>query len=158
MTGHSEAQKLKQPQLRQLRQRLSLRAKTHPLTMEETKAYIQQRLRIAGSNGQQIFDPESLIAIHRYANGIPRVINLLCEHCLVSAFVDQQKVIVPAVVDGVARDFDLADGTAAGIMTAPPPPAPGQEKFDLVEALRSLATLADRLRQDNKDLPKERKL
>ncbi|HWS17363.1 MAG TPA: hypothetical protein VN223_05090, partial [Candidatus Elarobacter sp.] len=149
-------QKLKQPQLRQLRQRLSLRAKTHPLTLEETKAYIQQRLRIAGSNGQHIFDPESVIAIHRYASGIPRVINLLCEHCLVSAFVDQQKVIVPAVVDGVARDFDLADGTAAGAMTAPPPP--GQEKFDLVEALRSLATLADRLREDDKDLPKERKL
>jgi len=66
-------QRLKQPQLRQLRQRLSLRAKTHPLTLEETKAYVQQRLRIAGSNGQQIFDPESLIAIHRYAIGIPRV-------------------------------------------------------------------------------------
>jgi len=98
------------------------------------------------------------MAIHRYANGIPRVINLLCEHCLVSAFVDQQKVIAPAVVDGVARDFDLADGMAAGAMTAPPPPAPGAEKFDLVDALRSLATLADRLREEDKELPKERKL
>jgi hypothetical protein len=153
-------QKLKQPQLRQLRQRLTLRAKTHALTLEETKAYVQQRLRIAGSNGQQIFDPESLVSIHRYASGIPRVINLLCEHCLVSAFVDQQKIIAPSVVDGVARDFDLSDGTAAGIMTAPPPAAVGQEKFDLVEALRSLATLADRLREkdDEKDLPQERKL
>ena len=56
-------QKLKQPQLRQLRQRLTLRAKTHPLSLEETKAYIQQRLRIAGSNGQQIFDPEALLAV-----------------------------------------------------------------------------------------------
>ncbi len=84
-------QKLKQPQLRQLRQRLTLRAKTHALTLDETKAYVQQRLRIAGSNGQQIFDPEALVAIHRYAAGIPRVINLICEHCLVSAFVDQQK-------------------------------------------------------------------
>ncbi len=89
-------QKLKQPQLRQLRQRLTLRAKTHALTLDETKAYVQQRLRIAGSNGQQIFEPEALVAIHRYAAGIPRVINLLCEHCLVSAFVDQQKIIGPA--------------------------------------------------------------
>jgi hypothetical protein len=151
-------QKLKQPQLRQLRQRLSLRAKTHPLMLEETKAYVQQRLRIAGSNGQQIFDPESVVAIHRYASGIPRVINLLCEHCLVSAFVDQQKVIAPAVVDGVARDFDLVDSTAAGAMTPPPPAAAGQEKFNVAEALRSLATLADRLREEDKDLPKERKL
>ena len=150
-------QKLKQPQLRQLRQRLTLRAKTHPLTLEETKAYVQQRLRIAGSNGHDIFDPESLVAIHRYANGIPRVINLLCEHSLVSAFVDQQKVIAPSVVDGVARDFDLTEGTAAGAML-PPPATAGPEKFDLVEALRSLASLADRLREEDKDLPKEGKL
>jgi DNA transposition AAA+ family ATPase len=150
-------QKLKQPQLRQLRQRLTLRAKTHPLTLEETRAYIQQRLRIAGSSGQQIFDPEAVIAIHRAASGIPRVINLLCEHCLVSAFVDQQKLIGPGVVEIVARDFDLGDGSAAEAMTTPPP-ATGDEKLDLVEALRSLASLADRLREEEKDLPKERKL
>jgi hypothetical protein len=75
----------------------------------------------------------------------------------VSAFVDQQKVILPSVVDIVARDFDLGDTTAAGVMTTPPSSA-GPEKFDLVEALRSLATLADRLREEEKDLPKERKL
>ena len=150
-------QKLKQPQLRQLRQRLTLRAKTHALTLDETRAYVQQRLRIAGSNGQQIFEPEAVATIHRHAMGIPRVINLLCEHCLVSAFVDQQKIIGPSVVEGVARDFDLGDNTTSGAMV-PPAPAPGAEKFDLVEALRSLATLADRLRQEEKDLPNERKL
>jgi type II secretory pathway predicted ATPase ExeA len=152
-------QKLKQPQLRQLRQRLTLRAKTHPLTLEESKAYVQQRLRIAGSNGQQVFEPEALLAIHRYANGIPRVINLLCEHCLVSAFVDQQKVIGPAVVDTVARDFDLSDCTASGAMMTPAPRMPNPEGFDVVEALRSLATLADRLRQPREEeLPKEGKI
>jgi general secretion pathway protein A len=153
-------QKLKRPQLRQLRQRLTLRAKTHALTLEETKAYVQQRLRIAGSNGQQIFEPEAIANVHRYASGIPRVINLLCEHSLVSAFVDQQKVIGPSVVDIVARDFDLSDNNASAAMTAPAP-VNGSEKFDLVDALRSLATLADRLRQteeQEKDLPTERKL
>ncbi len=150
-------QKLKQPQLRQLRQRLTLRAKTHALTLEETKAYVQQRLRIAGSNGQQIFQPEALEVIHRYSTGIPRVINLLCEHCLVSSFVDQQKVIVPAVVDGVARDFDLGDSTTSGAVTVPAP-SPNPEKFDLVNALRSLATLADRLRQEEKEVAEEKKL
>jgi hypothetical protein len=152
-------QKLKQPQLRQLRQRLTLRAKTHALTLDETKAYVQQRLRIAGSNGQPIFEPEALVAIHRFASGIPRVINLLCEHCLVSAFVDQQKMIGPGVVDGVARDFDLGDNTTSGAPTVPAPaPNAGADKFDLVDALRSLATLADRLRQEEKDVPDERKL
>ena len=150
-------QHLRQPQLRQLRQRLTLRAKTHPLNLEETRAYVQQRLRIAGSNGQTIFDPDSLLALYRYSTGIPRVINLLCEHCLVSAFVDQKKLITSEIVESVARDFDLSDGTAAGTLAPTAPTAP-PEKFDLVEALRTLATLADRVRQSEEELPKERKL
>ncbi len=138
-------QKLKQPHMRQLRQRLTLRAKTYPLSLDETKAYVQQRLRIAGSNGQQIFSPEALVSIHRYASGIPRVINLLCEHCLVSAFVDQQKLIGPMVVDSVARDFDLGDSSPSAALAALIP-RPNGDKFDLTEALRSLSTLAERLR------------
>jgi general secretion pathway protein A len=150
-------QKLKQPQLRQLRQRLTLRAKTHALTLEETKAYIQQRLRIAGSDGREIFEPEALAAVHRYAAGVPRVINLLCEHCLVSAFVDQQKTIGPGVADAVARDFDLEDPRS--FVTPPATTSPlGTDRFDVAEALRSLATLADRLRKEDRDLPDERKL
>jgi type II secretory pathway predicted ATPase ExeA len=113
-------QKLKQTSLRQLRQRLTLRAKTHPLTAEETRSYVAQRLRIAGWDGQQqIFDADSLSAIHRYSSGIPRVVNLICEHCLVSAFVDQQKVVTAPVVDVVARDFDLIDSPVSG-MALPP--------------------------------------
>jgi general secretion pathway protein A len=159
LVGQPELEtKLKMPQLRQLRQRLTLRAKTHPLTLEETKAYVQQRLRIAGSDGRQIFDGDSLNSIHKYSNGIPRVVNLLCEHCLVSAFVDQKPTINESIVDAVARDFDLSDNVASGAMTVPAPPTPSNgEKFDLVEALRTLATLADRLRQSEQDLPKERK-
>jgi len=141
-------QKLKQPNLRQLRQRLTLRAKTHALTLEETRAYVAQRLKIAGSNGQQIFSPDSLGAIHRYSSGIPRVINLLCEHCLVSSFVDHQKVVQPGVVDAVARDFDLTEGSAAA---AEPAPAPRADKLDLVEALKNLATLAERLRESESE-------
>jgi len=143
-------QRLKQPHLRQLRQRLTLRAKTHPLTADETRAYVQQRLRIAGSNGQEIFAPQAVTAIHHYAGGIPRVINLLCEHCLVSAFVDQQKVIETPVVDGVARDFELDLGTAGSITAQAAPAVAAPEKFDLAEAFRSLANLADRLRQEEK--------
>ena len=150
-------QRLRQPQLRQLRQRLTLRAKTHPLNLEETKAYIQQRLRIAGSNGEAIFDGDAILALYRYSTGIPRVINLLCEHCLVSAFVDQKKLVTGAIVESVARDFDLSDGNAGGLL-APPSLPTTPEKFDLVEALRTLATLADRVRQSEEELPKERKL
>jgi general secretion pathway protein A len=152
-------QKLKQPNLRQLRQRLTLRAKTHALTLEETKAYVAQRLRIAGSNGQTIFDPDALAAIHRYSSGIPRVVNVICEHCLVSAFVDQQKTVTAGVVEAVARDFDLGDAPVSASETATVAPTPQTgEKLDLVAALKTLVTLADRLRESDQDLPKERKL
>jgi general secretion pathway protein A len=150
-------QRLRQPQLRQLRQRLTLRAKTHPLNVEETKSYIVQRLRIAGSNGEPIFDSEAVLGLFRYSSGIPRIINLLSEHCLVSAFVDQKKLVTADIVDSVAKDFDLLDGTAAAVAMPVVPPA-SAEKFDLVEALRTLATLADKLRQSEQDLAKERKL
>ena len=150
-------QRLKQPQLRQLRQRLTLRAKTHPFNLDETKLYINQRLRIAGSNGDSIFDPEAVAALFRYSLGVPRVINLLCEHCLVSAFVDQKKTVSADIVDAVAKDFDLSDGISAGAVTPVVPPT-SAERFDLVEALRTLATLADKIRQSEQDLPKERKL
>jgi hypothetical protein len=76
----------------------------------------------------------------------------------VSAFVDQQKTVTGNIVEAVARDFDLSDSTVSAGMTAPPPPPSNGEKFDLVEALRTLATLADRLRESEQDLPKERKI
>ena len=154
-------QKLKQPNLRQLRQRLTLRAKTHPLTLEETKAYVAQRLRIAGSNGQQIFDPEALAFIHRYSAGIPRVVNLICEHCLVSAFVDHEKVIRSSVVEAVARDFDLGETSISNKAATTQPTVlttPSGEKLDLVAALKTLVTLADRLRESEQEATKERKL
>jgi general secretion pathway protein A len=167
LVGQPELElKLRQPHLRQLRQRLTLRAKTHPLTLDETHAYVAQRLRIAGSNGEPIFYPDAVAAIHRYAGGIPRVVNLLCEHALVSAFVDQQRLVSPDVVEAVARDFDMTGDSANGASSnghgGPPVKAEGTngtvEKFDLLEALKTLATLADRLRQSEQDLPKERKL
>jgi general secretion pathway protein A len=175
-------QKIKQPQLRQLRQRITLRARTYPLSLGETKLYVNQRLRIAGSNGELIFTPESLAAIYRYSNGIPRVVNLICEQCLVSAFVDQQKVVRASVVDAVARDFDLDDennlpGTASlasaspgselmappasstpgGKILTPPASSVAANKADLAEALKTLTDLADRLRASERKLPKKKK-
>ena len=147
LVGQTELEhRLKHPNLRQLRQRLTLRAKTHPLTAEESRAYIHQRLRIAGSNGQQIFDPEALTAIHRYSGGIPRVVNLLCEHCLVSAFVDQQKTVSTAVVDAVARDFDLEGNQSVGPASQSTP-----DKFDLMDALKTISNLAERLKDSQRE-------
>ncbi len=147
LVGQTELeQRLKHPNLRQLRQRLTLRAKTHSLTAEESRSYIHQRLRIAGSNGQQIFDPEALTAIHRYSGGIPRVVNLLCEHCLVSAFVDQHKTVNAAVVDAVARDFDLETSHTVGSASQVVP-----DKFDLMDALKTISNFTERLKESHRE-------
>lgn len=139
LVGHLELErKLKQPELRQLCQRLTLRAKTHPLSLEETSAYIEQRLRIAGANGPPIFDPDAVSAIYRHANGIPRVLNLICEHCLVTSFADQRKLVLPEVVEAVARDLDLSDGGASGLTIVPDTPSAAAQNSDLLDALRAL--------------------
>ena len=110
LAGQPELEgKLNQPQMRQLRQRITLRAKTLPLTLEETRGYINERLRIAGSDGSEVFSPGAIEAIHQYARGIPRVTNVLSEHALISAFVDQRKPVPREVVDEVAHDFELLE-------------------------------------------------
>ena len=108
LSGQQELEdKLRLPQLRQLRQRIMLRCKTSPLTHEQTHEYIQERLRIGGATGAPIFSPKAMDAVHLYSLGIPRVINLLCEHSLVNAFVDQQRPIQPNIVEEIAREFQL---------------------------------------------------
>lgn len=108
LSGQPELEhKLNQPELRQLRQRITLRCRTSPLTSEETQGYIGQRLRIAGANGESLFTLEAMENVYRYSQGIPRVINLLCEHALITAYADQQKPIPASTIEGVAREFQL---------------------------------------------------
>lgn len=108
LSGQSELeQKLREPQMRQLRQRITLRCRTQPLTAQETGAYIAQRLRIAGANSDSIFSREAVEAIFKYAQGIPRVTNLLCEHAMINVFVDQKKNVTADVVDEIALEFEL---------------------------------------------------
>ena len=108
LSGQPELEeKLKLPQLRQLRQRIMLRCRTAPLTQQQTQEYITERLRIAGASGEPIFSPKAIETIHVYSLGIPRVINLLCEHSLVNAFVEQERPIQPKTVEEVAHEFQL---------------------------------------------------
>ena len=141
-------QKLNQPQLRQLRQRITLRAKTRPLTLEETRGYIVERLRIAGNEDGEIFSPEAIQTIHHYARGIQRVTNLLSEHSLISAFVDQKNPVPAETVEDVARDFGLheIDPLAQALPPQSPSVAPNGGQTPLVESLlHALNTLVERL-------------
>jgi general secretion pathway protein A len=108
LSGQPELEeKLRLPQLRQLRQRIMLRCKTCPLSKEQTHEYITDRLKTAGASGEPIFSSRAMDTVHLYSMGIPRVVNLLCEHSLVNSFVDQQRPIQPKVVEEIAREFQL---------------------------------------------------
>jgi general secretion pathway protein A len=108
LSGQPELEeKLKLPEVRQLRQRIMLRCKTGPLSKEQTFEYIQERLRIAGAGPEPIFSKQAMDTVHLYSLGVARVINLLCEHSLVNAYADQQRPIGPKIVEEVAHEFQL---------------------------------------------------
>jgi len=107
LSGQPELEeKLCDPNVRQLRQRISFWCKTLPLTSEETKGYIAERLRIAGAS-QPVLSPDAVQLVYRYSRGIPRLINLICEHSLISAYADQVKPVSPSIVESVCTELDL---------------------------------------------------
>lgn len=108
LAGQTELEeKLKSSQLRQLRQRIAFHAKLLALTEAETVSYIQQRLAKAGAGVQTIL-PESVCRlVHEYSQGIPRVINNLCENAMLCAFAKRVHVVNAAIVHQVAQDQGL---------------------------------------------------
>ena len=107
LSGQPELEeKLRHPSVRQLRQRVSLWCRTQALTEVQTQAYVAERLRIAGASWQ-IFPPETLELIHRYSRGIPRIINLICEHGLINAYVEQLQQVSVQIIENVAAELEL---------------------------------------------------
>src|SRR5437899_9169719 len=91
--------KLQLPSLRQLKQRIALRCTIHPLSGDEVRDYIRNRLRIAGARDLRLFEDRAVERIAEYAAGIPRVINIVCDHCLVSGYALRKRRIDRAIVD-----------------------------------------------------------
>ena len=155
LTGQPELeQKLKMPELRQLRQRITMRCHTAPLSLEGTFGYIAERLRIGGANGEPIFSKEAIESVHRYSRGIPRVVNLLCEHSLVNSYVDSLRPVPAHLVDEVAREFQLDDiepMAPAGF------PNMAKQSANTEALLENLDELLGRLRQVNAVPFRERK-
>jgi general secretion pathway protein A len=110
LAGQPELEdRLNLPELRQIKQRIALRCKTAALTLEETRDYIHARLHLAGSSEKLVFAPEAVDAVYFYSRGIPRVMNLLCEHALINAYVDHVQPVPVHIVAEVAREFQFDD-------------------------------------------------
>ena len=87
---------LDSPTLKQLVQRIRLRFHLGPLDKPESREYIAHRLQVAGRDKGDLFDEECYDVIHRYAGGIPRLVNTLCDTALLCAFADEKDVVEEA--------------------------------------------------------------
>jgi len=94
------------PELRQLRQRININYHISPLTIEETAQYIKHRLTVAGNPEVIKFDGDMLEIIYQFSRGIPRLINILCDFALLTAYVDGHKEVNVETVREVAKDLE----------------------------------------------------
>ena len=104
-------EKLDSQDLRQLKQRIALRCKLEPLSLEETERYIAQRMWRAGarSPSQAVFEEAAIQLVYQYSRGIPRLINNISEAALVASFALKSPVVLPELIDEVAGDFCLSN-------------------------------------------------
>jgi len=129
--------------LRQLKQRIALRAQLEPLGEDETREYIEKRLQIAGAPliGDPIFPAETVAAVYWHSQGLPRLINTICENALIASYARQDHSIVPETISDVAREFRL-NTNPAGSDDA----AGGTGGIDLRQQVSSMLDLFSKLR------------
>lgn len=99
--------RLNTPQLRQLKQRVTLRHHLRPLALSECLDYIAKRLKCAGGN-PNLFGLKAVERIHHYSGGIPRLINVMCDNAMINAYALDKKEIEPALIQEVADDLCLS--------------------------------------------------
>lgn len=132
LAGQPEiADRLNQPSLRQLKQRIGLRCSLAALALEETTAYIAARLRIAGGDERQVFTDDAIATIHDRSRGIPRTISVIADNALVTAFALDLRPVDRDVVLEVCRDFDFGETPDDALE-----PQPRPEDEDEHEAMR----------------------
>ena len=107
-------EKLDSHELRALKQRIAVRSWLEPLDKEETKGYIQHRLQLAGESSHEtsIFPNGTIARVYDHSQGIPRIINTLCENSLINAYAWKTRSVTPEIIDQVAANFHLG---AAGL-------------------------------------------
>ncbi|MEO6463759.1 MAG: AAA family ATPase, partial [Candidatus Eisenbacteria bacterium] len=124
LVGQPELEeKLARPELRQLRQRISVKYRLNPLSAEECTRYVHHRLRVAGGEPEKVFPADSCDAVHRLTHGIPREINIVASQAMVNAYVAGTRPVRPEHVHAVSDDFSF-QSVLGGSGPIPPPPAP----------------------------------
>jgi len=107
LLGQPELNKiLSQPEFRPLKQRITVRYHLRPLNYKEVKEYISYRLKRAGSRNIVIFDTSALKAIYKYSQGIPRLINILCDNALLTGFSEGKNRIGKRIIKSTIADME----------------------------------------------------
>ena len=116
LSGQPELEeKLRRPNLRQLRQRISVRATLKPMRSDEIRAYVETRLRGAGSEKAELFTTAALLRCWQASSGIPRVINVICDNAMMVAFAEGKDRISVSVMNAAIRDLDGQTRTEAAL-------------------------------------------
>jgi len=101
-------EKLSEPECRALLQRISVRYHIKPLSLKETREYIKNRLVTAGvGNGHKIFPGNTVKSVHQYAEGYPRMINILCDNALLLGYSREKRTITPGMIRECYEDLKL---------------------------------------------------
>jgi general secretion pathway protein A len=112
LIGQPEFREILQgPGMLQLRQRVTARCHLGPLDVEDTSAYIEHRLKCAGSSGKPSFEPDVLCAIHQHSGGIPRRINTLCDRLLLQGYLTENPQISLQSVAEVLAEMEEESST-----------------------------------------------
>jgi general secretion pathway protein A len=98
-------EKLESHELRQLRQRISVRWKLRPMTIDESIEYVRHRLAVASGSDREVFTERALREVQRCSRGIPRLINLLCDRALLSGFAAGRAQITHDEVNAAAKEI-----------------------------------------------------
>lgn len=123
LSGQPElGQKLSNPVLRQLRQRIGINCRLLPLSREEISEYIRFRLQAAGSPDLKLFARDAEDQVYRFSHGIPRLVNVVCDNALVIGYALGRQRISAEVITEAAADLLAVDPSISAIATAEPPP------------------------------------
>jgi general secretion pathway protein A len=110
LAGQTELDDLfRRDDLRQLKQRISIRTRLSPFNLQQTTEYLAHRLQFAGRKSTELFPPQTIPLIFKLSRGIPRVINSLCDNALLLAFAQQVESVTIPILREVAVDLDLGD-------------------------------------------------
>jgi general secretion pathway protein A len=98
--------RLNEHSLRQLRQRITIRYHLRPLRFAEVKDYIRHRLHVSGANGTPYFSVGAIWRVFKYSKGIPRLVNAVCDKCLLAGFVHRRDGINFGLAGRAVRELE----------------------------------------------------